>query len=146
MKKLLPLLPFVALLAIFGCTSPNSRYVTPLPWPKIIPSTSSPGEISKPSAPPQVREPIKKYRITNAFNLFLYSPEDFVIVSSNKLGTVVGGYFEFDTRTMHVPYSPYGYDMRSNRLPNFDTLGHELWHLPELGGSWHSNIFQNIKR
>lgn len=36
-----------------------------------------------------------------------------------------------------VPYSLHR-DKYGRLLPDFDSLGHELWHLPEYGGSFHS--------
>ena len=39
---------------------------------------------------------------------------------------------------IYVPYSPES-DERGNRLPDFAVLGHEIWHLHELGGNFHDN-------
>ncbi|GEM_PF-5686916 len=49
--------------------------------------------------------------------------------------------FNRDTRTIYVPYASEGsedeFDIFGRRMPAREPLGHELWHLPELGGWWH---------
>lgn len=40
-------------------------------------------------------------------------------------------------RTIYVPWERWRWDRDGFPLPVLETLGHELWHLPELGGWWH---------
>lgn len=51
-----------------------------------------------------------------------------------RRGLFVGG----NPVKIYVPYSPES-DERGNRLPDFAVLGHEIWHLRELGGNFHDN-------
>lgn len=47
-------------------------------------------------------------------------------------GKTVNGFCNMKTRTLYVKRE----SMNSN-LPDMRVLGHELWHLKELGGYWH---------
>lgn len=53
------------------------------------------------------------------------------------LGKNIDGFFDDTYTIMYVPYSK---DKDSSRdyLPDFDTLGHELWHHPKLGNFFHT--------
>lgn len=42
------------------------------------------------------------------------------------------GYCDMKHRIIYVQWSDVNKD-----LPRLETLGHEVWHLPELGGVWH---------
>ena len=44
----------------------------------------------------------------------------------------VGGFFDYETRTAYVDVNIWKTDQ-----PDFAFFGHEVWHLPELGGRFH---------
>ena len=44
----------------------------------------------------------------------------------------VGGFFDYETRTVYVDV-----DVWHEGRPVFKYLGHEVWHLKELGGRFH---------
>src|SRR3990167_9562530 len=46
------------------------------------------------------------------------------------------GFCDYINRKLFVPYSDE-IDDCGHRKPNFEVLGHELYHLQELGGSFH---------
>ena len=46
------------------------------------------------------------------------------------------GYAEMDKRCVHVKYSGRK-DINGEELPDFHALGHEIWHMRELGGWFH---------
>ena len=48
----------------------------------------------------------------------------------------VRGFIVYSTNEIYVPYSA-NKDKNGNYLPDFCVLGHEVWHLKELGGRWH---------
>ena len=59
---------------------------------------------------------------------------DEAIRGNGKPGRIccVGGFYEYETRTMYVER-----DKWHPERPVFEYFGHEVWHLPELGGRFH---------
>ena len=58
----------------------------------------------------------------------------------DALNTGVDGFNYMDNKgDVHI-YVRYGWekDKDGNRLPDFCALGHEVYHLPEMGGEWHN--------
>lgn len=53
-----------------------------------------------------------------------------------KRSIQVNGFAMIDQRKIFVPYS-YQRDIKGNYLPDFEVLGHEIWHMLELGGRFH---------
>ena len=69
-----------------------------------------------------------------AFTLIVGSPEYVQSMWEAKTGRIccVGGFYEYETRTMYVER-----DKWHPERPVFEYFGHEVWHLPELGGRFH---------
>lgn len=49
----------------------------------------------------------------------------------------VWGFAEPANRTFYVRWANRRWDKDGFPLPDLETLGHELWHMPELGNMWH---------
>ena len=59
----------------------------------------------------------------------------------------VDGFADMDNRTLYVRRPAVGPTNRYGQvLLDFNTLGHELWHLPELGHYWHTNYVAPVKK
>ena len=49
----------------------------------------------------------------------------------------VWGFCLLETREVFVSWAKWRWDVDGFPLPDLDTLGHEIWHLPDLGARWH---------
>lgn len=49
----------------------------------------------------------------------------------------VWGFAEPWDRTIFTHWAKWRWDKDGFPLPDMETMGHELWHLPELGHHWH---------
>lgn len=49
----------------------------------------------------------------------------------------VWGFAVPSERALYVPWAKYRWDVDGFPVVDLETLGHEVWHLPELGGDWH---------
>ena len=57
----------------------------------------------------------------------------------NKYGDKrVLGFADLGKREIYVPYGQ-DYNDCGQRMPDFRVLGHEVWHMQELGGLFHDN-------
>jgi hypothetical protein len=54
----------------------------------------------------------------------------------NTPASRIGGFCDMTARVLYVPWS-MSKDDHGRLKPLFELLGHEVWHLPELGGRWH---------
>ena len=83
-------------------------------------------------------KPVKQYEV-KPFSIVMGS-HDFINQMRQALdpqaGVEVDGFIHYPSRTVYVPYS-IKKDDNGNDKPDFEVLGHEVWHLPELGGRWH---------
>lgn len=83
----------------------------------------------------------REYNVTDDFKIYI---EDYTQISERwreikgKEGRNVLGFWQTKNgkQYLYVPKSGYK-DINGNELPNFETLGHEIWHLKELGGHYH---------
>ena len=82
-------------------------------------------------------KPVREYHV-QLFTLSVGSAEYVQAVweSYGNHGKQVGGFMHYPSRTIYVPYSVKP-TRRGEAKPNFEVLGHEVWHLDELGGRWH---------
>lgn len=128
MKRLL----FV-LLCLAGCTSAPQRPTTNLQTPTFSVKTLPPSSVDT-----------KQIFKVEGFTLVLKEKEHIRKMVEERLGiTNAMGFFDGATRTLYVPFS--GDCDRFNReMPDLETLGHEVWHIPELGGMWHTNPPVNL--
>jgi hypothetical protein len=80
----------------------------------------------------------KAYKIDDLdMRIVVMDPSEMVKVTTKIYGTPKGGYIDYGPPiTIYVPYGNE-LDRYGNRLPEFKYLGHELWHLKQLGGIFH---------
>lgn len=78
------------------------------------------------------QRPPMHYTVDKGFDVIVDTPERIQALweAVGNDSRDVGGFINYSTRTIYVEYGRDG-------LPNFEYLGHELWHLPELGGMFH---------
>ncbi|MDO8482646.1 MAG: hypothetical protein Q7S86_02405 [bacterium] len=86
--------------------------------------------------------PTQVFSITTPFTIVIEDPMTLRERIQRELGFTNGvALFNKKTRTLYVPYAKEGsleeFDFWDRRMPSLESLGHELWHLPELGGWWH---------
>jgi len=79
-----------------------------------------------------INTPLKEYDV-KPFTVVVASPE-YIQTTWESTGRTedVGGFFVYETRTIYVEWN-----IHDHTQPNFAYFGHELWHLPELGGRFH---------
>jgi hypothetical protein len=81
--------------------------------------------------PPAVR----RFFISEPFTIVCGSPE-FIQNAYDNIpyndGDMVDAFYDRRPRTLYVPYGKWDKD-----LPDPGLLGHELMHLPEIGGAYH---------
>jgi len=79
-----------------------------------------------------VNTPLKEHEV-KPFTIIVASPE-YIQKAWESTGDMrdVGGFFVYATRTIYVEYN-----IHDHTQPNFEYLGHEVWHLEELGGRFH---------
>ncbi len=87
-------------------------------------------------------EDIKVYDVDKSFRIILMEKDEINSMYKRMSGYVfrtTAGFIFVNDRILIIPYEePAQYDANKQRLPNFQVLGHELWHLQELGGLWHA--------
>jgi hypothetical protein len=149
MKRFVTVL--TAALVLVGCMSgkveqiksTHSHSILSSKLPDIIESP-----IAKPTSSNVVREPtpLQVLQLAKPFTIILHDSSELRRYGSNRFGFAISGYCETNARILHVNYSG-NKDMMGKPLPDFDTLGHEVWHLIEFGGTWHPNPFvQAVKK
>jgi hypothetical protein len=75
------------------------------------------------------------YTVDRGFRIVVASPADIQEMwetAAPEDRRSVGGFFDYSARTVYVEYN-----IHDKTQPNFEFLGHEVWHLPELGGMFH---------
>ena len=135
MKKILLVVSLFSLLAI-SCESERSRggRLTIIPPPM---QDKNPLLVAQ-SVIPGVTNQARVYRIVLPFTIAVENESVIATQGFKLFGVNARGYYDKNTRTLHVPVSEEK-DRFGNNLPAFETLGHELWHLPELGALFHTN-------
>jgi len=82
-------------------------------------------------------EPDRVYRVTQDFRIRVVNQiklkEEYYTKYARR---DVRGWHNYQKNEIVVPYSGEK-DKFGRPLPDFETLGHEIWHLKELGGKWH---------
>lgn len=82
--------------------------------------------------------PVEEYDVSS-FKLVLgskeYVDDMWDAVGGKKKLWGVDGFIHYPERTIYVKYN--GEDYKGRRTPDFNALGHEVWHLQELGHRWH---------
>ncbi|MDP2593122.1 MAG: hypothetical protein Q8P52_00520 [bacterium] len=76
------------------------------------------------------------FTVTNSFTIVLEEPETIRKIGLKSNIPNALGLCLIEERELLVPFSG-GTDKNGRPLPDFETLGHEVWHLLELGGKWH---------
>ena len=94
------------------------------------------------AGPPEQFLPTQIFHVRSPFTIVIEDPILLRDRIERELGFTNGvAMFNRETRTLYVPYEKAGsdeeFDILGRRMPSKKSLGHELWHLPELGGWWH---------
>jgi len=81
--------------------------------------------------------PAHRFMVTDEnLEIIVMDEEDVLTLARKMLGRAARGLCVFSNPIrIYVPYSSES-DARGNRLPDFAVLGHEIWHLRELGGNF----------
>ena len=127
MRSIIATICLVGVMIITSCTSDSSK------------------EGFKPVA--NKKHPYKLYTVTqnvlsqqDFYNLMV---KKFVIphnMAKNLRGLMVTDLFNLENKKaadIYVMYDKFAKDISGNFLPEFEVLGHEIWHLYELGGKFH---------
>jgi hypothetical protein len=80
------------------------------------------------------RYPVKQYAV-GGFTLIVAEQDYIRKVYAHNYGIDlprIGGFCDQDARVLFVQYDKFDYGR-----PDFAVLGHEVWHLWELGGNFH---------
>lgn len=83
--------------------------------------------------------PAQAFHVKQPFYIVCADQADItrIAVEYGMPANTMAAYINIDgTRILYVPWSGY-VDVNGKPIPDFDSLGHEVWHLPELGGQWH---------
>lgn len=81
----------------------------------------------------------RTYDITHQTKIVLMNKTDLERKARTYGRQDVNGFYVPSERTMYVVYD-VGFDDKKGRpVPDMCVLGHEVWHLKELGGNWHGD-------
>ena len=88
-------------------------------------------------------EPTREYTLLDDVKIVIMEYNELQkkhgLVYPNRKHIKVNGFYDNSNRTVYVHYWG-GKDINGNMLPSMEVLGHEIWHLKELGGNWHKCV------
>lgn len=85
-----------------------------------------------------VSMPVKNYSVNEDFDIVIMDEEKVMDTCELFLKKRCKGFAMNlqNKTTLFIPYSSYK-DINGNYLPDFEVLGHEIWHLKKLGYKFH---------
>lgn len=136
--------PYVAKKDKQGYFLPSFNILGELIWNLAQPENTDSARIYSPDnyAIPDELLPTRVYQ-ADSFNIKVEDIRDIRRWGVINWEMVINGRCDDETRTIHVPYSTNAFN--GNFIPSFEKIGHESFHLDDIGDRWHCGNHPDCK-